>query len=56
VRVPNNREQAVGWYRKAAEQGHREAQNSLGRLTGESENSGWPALAEVVMAMLRFVF
>ena len=54
--VHKDREQAVEWYRKAAEQGHREAQNSLNRLSGESENGGWPALAEVVMAVLRLVF
>lgn len=53
--VPKDREQAAEWYRKAAAQGHQEARSRLDRLSGESAH-GWPALAEVVMAVLRFVF
>jgi TPR repeat protein len=54
--VAKDREQAVEWYRKAAEQGHQQAQSSLSRLNGESDNGGWPAPGQVLMALLRLVF
>ena len=54
--VPKDREPAVEWYRKAAEQGHQQAQSSLSRLNGESDNGGWPAPGQVLMALLRLVF
>jgi TPR repeat protein/transglutaminase-like putative cysteine protease len=54
--VPKDHEQAVEWYRKAAEQGHQQAQSSLSRLNGESDNGGWPAPGQVLMALLRLVF
>jgi TPR repeat protein/transglutaminase-like putative cysteine protease len=54
--VPKDREQAMEWYRKAAKQGHQQAQNSLNRLNSESENGSWPALAQVLMAVLQLVF